>query len=231
MDNLKILAIVTGDGEFVNKNLRTGLWLSELTHIYHGAQKQGIEITVASPKGGDTPIDPESLKPLLMDEITKTCWEDPIFKNVLQHTKSLDEVSESQFDCVYLAGGHGSMYDFPDNTVLQAILKKQYENKKMVAAICHGVCGLLNVKLTNGEYLVKDKNLTGFSWAEEILARREKVVPFDLEAELKERGAHYEKALIPMTSKVVIDGNLFTGQNPFSSKKMAEVILQRFSKK
>ena len=73
MDNLKLLAIVTGEGEFVNKNLRTGLWLSELTHIYHGAKKQGIEITVASPKGGDTPIDPESLNPLLMDEITKTC--------------------------------------------------------------------------------------------------------------------------------------------------------------
>lgn len=91
MDNLKLLAIVTGEGEFVNKNLRTGLWLSELTHIYHGAKKQGIEITVASPKGGDTPIDPESLNPLLMDEITKTCWEDSIFKNVLQHTKSLDE--------------------------------------------------------------------------------------------------------------------------------------------
>ncbi|MEO3536600.1 type 1 glutamine amidotransferase domain-containing protein, partial [Phocaeicola vulgatus] len=173
MDNLKLLAIVTGEGEFVNKNLRTGLWLSELTHIYHGAKKQGIEITVASPKGGDTPIDPESLNPLLMDEITKTCWEDSIFKNVLQHTKSLDEVSEFQFDCVYLAGGHGSMYDFPDNIVLQAILKKQYENEKKVAAICHGVCGLLNVTLASGEYLVKDKKLTGFSRAEEILARKE----------------------------------------------------------
>ena len=231
MDNLKLLAIVTGEGEFVNKNLRTGLWLSELTHIYHGAKKQGIEITVASPKGGDTPIDPESLNPLLMDEITKTCWEDSIFKNGLQHTKSLDEVSEFQFDCVYLAGGHGSMYDFPDNIVLQAILKKQYENEKKVAAICHGVCGLLNVTLASGEYLVKDKKLTGFSRAEEILARKERVVPFDLETELKDRGARYEKALIPMTSKVVIDGNLFTGENPFSSKKMAEVILQCFSKK
>ena len=153
------------------------------------------------------------------------------FKNVLQHTKSLDEVSEFQFDCVYLAGGHGSMYDFPDNIVLQAILKKQYENEKKVAAICHGVCGLLNVTLASGEYLVKDKKLTGFSRAEEILARKERVVPFDLETELKDRGARYEKALIPMTSKVVIDGNLFTGENPFSSKKMAEVILQCFSKK
>ena len=84
MDNLKLLAIVTGEGEFVNKNLRTGLWLSELTHIYHGAKKQGIEITVASPKGGDILSIRRVLNPLLMDEITKTCWEDSIFKNVLQ---------------------------------------------------------------------------------------------------------------------------------------------------
>ena len=111
------------------------------------------------------------------------------------------------------------MYDFPDNIVLQAILKKQYENEKKVAAICHGVCGLLNVTLASGEYLVKDKKLTGFSRAEEILARKERVVPFDLETELKDRGARYEKALIPMTSKVVIDGNLFTGENPFSSRQ------------
>ena len=110
-------------------------------------------------------------------------------------------------------------------------IKKQYENEKKVADICHGVCGLLNVTLASGEYLVKDKKLTGFSRAEEILARKERVVPFDLETELKDRGARYEKALIPMTSKVVIDGNLFTGENPFSSKKMAEVILQCFSKK
>lgn len=123
------------------------------------------------------------------------------------------------------------IYDFPDNIVLQAILKKQYENEKKVAAICHGVCGLLNVTLASGEYLVKDKKLTGFSRAEEILARKERGVPFDLETELNDRGARYEKALIPMTSKVVIDGNLFTGENPFSSKKMAEVILQCFSKK
>ena len=229
MANLKILAVVTGDSEFADKNLKTGLWLSELTHIYHRAKEQGAEITIASPKGGDTPIDPESLKSLLMDEITKTCWNDPEFKDALQHAESLDEVAGKQFDCVYLAGGHGTMYDFPDNVVLQAIIREQYENRKMVAAICHGVCGLLNVRQSDGEYLIKDKNLTGFSWPEEVLAGREKVVPFDLEAELKKRGAHYEKSLIPMTSKVVIDGNLITGENPFSSKKMAEVVMNRLN--
>lgn len=97
----------------------------------------------------------------------------------------------------------------------------------MVAAICHGVCGLLNVRLSDGEYLVREKELTGYSWFEEILARREKEVPFNLEETLKKRGADYRKAFIPMTSKVLVDGNLITGQNPFSSKEIAKVILQQ----
>lgn len=231
MDNLKIVAVVTGEGEFVNENLKTGLWLSELAHIYHSAKEQGVEIIIASPKGGDTPIDPESLKPLTMDEVSETCWNDVTFRHELRHTKSLDEIFGLEFDCVYLAGGHGAMYDFPHNGVLQAILRNQYESNKMVAAICHGPSGLLNVKLSDGEYLIKGKKLTGFSWFEEGIAGRKKEVPFDLEAELKERGADYEKALIPMTSKVVVDGNLVTGQNPFSSKEMAKVVLQRLGAK
>ena len=110
---------------------------------------------------------------------------------------------------------------------MQTIIKEHYEHTKIVAAICHGVSGLLNVKLSNGEYLIKDKRLTGFSWFEESVAGRKKEVPFDLEAELKKRGADYEKALIPMTSKVVVDHNLITGQNPFSSKEMAEVVMRQ----
>ena len=145
----------------------------------------------------------------------------------MRHAKSLDEVTGELFDCIYLAGGHGTMYDFPNNTTLQTIIKEHYEHTKIVAAICHGVSGLLNVRLSNGEYLIKDKRLTGFSWFEESVAGRKKEVPFDLEAELKKRGADYEKALIPMTSKVVVDHNLITGQNPFSSKEMAEVVMRQ----
>ena len=230
MDNLKLLAIVTGEGEFVNKNLRTGLWLSELTHIYHGAKKQGIEITVANPKGGYIPIDPESLKPIFLDEMSEKYWEKPEFKKLLDHANSLDNLLEQQFDCVYLAGGHGAMYDFPDNEALKTIVRKQDESGRIVSAICHGVSGLLNVKLSNGEYMIKGKKLTGFSWFEESLARRKEDVPFDLEALLKERGADYEKALIPMTSKIVVDNNLITGQDPFSSKEMAKVVMRQLNK-
>lgn len=156
--------------------LETGLWLSELTHIYHLAKEQGYDITIASTKGGNTPIDPESLKPMVMDKITKGYWADSLFRELLKHTKSLSEVSGQQFDCVYLAGGHGTMYDFPDDTTLQTIIRQQYEAGKIVAAVCHGVGGLLNVKLSNGEYLIKGKTITGFNWFEESLARRKKQV-------------------------------------------------------
>lgn len=100
----------------------------------------------------------------------------------------------------------------------------------MVAAICHGVGGLLNVKLSNGEYLIKGKSLTGFDWFEETLARRKREVPFNLEAALKERGADLKKACIPMTSNVVVTGNLITGQNPFSSKEMTRVVIEQLGK-
>lgn len=210
--------------------LKTGLWLSEITHIYHSAKEQNWNITIASPKGGLTPIDPESLKPLVLDKISKQYYESEIFMTALEHTKSLSEISEETFDCIYLAGGHATMYDFPDNITLQLLIRDQYEQNKIVAAICHGVGGLLNVKLSNGEYLIKGKSLTGFDWFEETLARRKREVPFNLEAALKERGADLKKACIPMTSNVVVTGNLITGQNPFSSKEMAKVVIEQLGK-
>ena len=121
------------------------------------------------------------------------------------------------------------MFDFTDNAVLQELFKNHYESNKIVGAICHGVCGLLNVKLSDGQYLVKDKKVTGFSWFEEGLAGKKKEVPFDLESALKERRADYKKSLIPMMPEVVADGNLITGQDPFSSEKMAETVMGRFN--
>lgn len=231
MQTPKILIIVTGTGTYADGNLATGLWLSEFTHIYHCAQERDYEITVANPKGGNTPVDPESLKPIVLDKMSKGYWEDPGFREMLRHVKSLEDVKEQMFDCIYLAGGHGAMFDFPDNIILQAIIKRHYEQDKIVSAICHGVSGLLNVKLSDGEYLIRDKKLTGFSWPEESLANRKKEVPFNLEASLKERGAYYKKAWLPMASYVVVDNNLITGQNPFSSQETAEVIVRRLDEK
>ncbi|WP_407509249.1 type 1 glutamine amidotransferase domain-containing protein [Elizabethkingia anophelis] len=226
----KLLLVVTNIGMYESGKLKTGLWLSEITHIYHSAKEQNWNITIASPKGGLTPIDPESLKPLVLDKISKQYYESEIFMTALEHTKSLSEISEETFDCIYLAGGHATMYDFPDNITLQQLIRDQYKQNKIVAAICHGVGGLLNVKLSNGEYLIKGKSLTGFDWFEETLARRKREVPFNLEAALKERGADLKKACIPMTSNVVVTGNLITGQNPFSSKEMAKVVIEQLGK-
>lgn len=223
---MKILIMVTGVAMYESGKLETGLWLSELTHLYHSAIEQGYNVTIASPKGGHTPIDPESLKPLVLDKISKGYWADSSFRQLLEHTKSFPEVANERYDCVYLAGGHGTMYDFPNDTTLQQIIRDHYENNKMVAAICHGVGGLLNVNLSNGEPLIKGRTITGFNWFEESLARRKKEVPFNLEAGLKERACDYKKAFIPMTSHVVVDGNLITGQNPFSSVKMAKVVMR-----
>ncbi|MGN6435579.1 MAG: type 1 glutamine amidotransferase domain-containing protein [Agriterribacter sp.] len=227
----KILIIATNVATYASGNLPTGLWLSELTHLYHAAQTEGHSITIASPKGGNVPIDPESLKTFTLDKISKSYWNDSSFRDLLKHTASLAAVSSHEFDMVYLAGGHGTMYDFPGDTNIQDIIRKQYESGKIVAAICHGVGGLLNVKLSDGDYLIKGKTIAGFNWFEESLARRKKEVPFNLEAALKERGADYKKAFIPMTSKVLVDGTLITGQNPFSSREMARVVIRELKNK
>ncbi|MCD8539100.1 MAG: type 1 glutamine amidotransferase domain-containing protein [Leadbetterella sp.] len=227
MDITKILIIVTNIGLYESGKLETGLWLSELAHLYHEAKQKGYEVTIASPKGGNVPIDPESLKRFTLDKTSKKYWADPAFKELLAHSRSLSEVADQKFDLVYLAGGHGTMYDFPDDPLMQTIIRSHYESGKLVAAICHGVGGLLNVKLSDGQYLIKDKTITGFNWFEESLANRKKEVPFNLQASLKERGSDYTKAFIPMTSKVVTDGNLITGQNPFSSKEMAKVVMHK----
>lgn len=230
MSTLNILIIVTNVSMYASGHLKTGLWLSELTHIYHAAKQKGYEMTIASPKGGTVPVDPESLTYFTLDKVSKTYWNDSSFRELLNNSCSLSEVTSQQYDLVYLAGGHGTMYDFPDDGMIQSVISKQYESGRMVAAICHGVGGLLNVKLSNGEYLIKGKSMTGFDWFEETIARRKKEVPFNLEAAIKERGANLQKAFIPMTSHVVIDGNLITGQNPFSSKEMARVIMECIDK-
>lgn len=226
----KALILVTNSAKYASGKLQTGLWLSELTHLYHTLHENGWHIVIASPQGGQVPIDPESLKPLVLDRISKKYYENTAFMKQLAASEALVDILEETFDLVYLAGGHGTMYDFPEDQNLQNIIAKHYEGGRIVAAICHGVSGLLNVRLSNGAYLIAGKKITGFDWFEETLARRKKEVPFNLEAEIKKRKANFQKACIPMTSNVVVDGNLVTGQNPFSSKALAKVIYDELLK-
>jgi putative intracellular protease/amidase len=228
---MKVLIVVTSVAKYCNHNIPTGLWLSELTHLYAACVKNNISPVIVSTKGGNTPLDPESLKPLMLDKLTKKYYHDSEFMKLLNTTASLESIKVNDFDAIYLTGGHGTMYDFVGNPTLNQIVASLYENGKIVSAVCHGVCGLIDVKLENGDFLVKNKTLTGYSWFEEILAFRKNQVPFNLEKTLKERGANYKKAIIPLTSNIEQDKNLITGQNPFSSKAIAKRIVEALIQK
>lgn len=229
----KVLIVVTNTKEFEKVGYRTGLWLSELTHFWDVLEKAGLSMDIASPAGGYVPIDPESLlipeliqMTGLKDAVNKR-YEDRAFMDQLKNTRSVADVDVDQYDAIYLTGGHGVMFDFANNEPLGQLIAEFYENNKIVSAVCHGPCGLLNVKLSNGNYLIKDKKLTGFSWREEQLAKRDHAVPFSLQDELTQRGAHYEKVLIPFTENVVEDGLLITGQNPKSAHAVGQAVLSR----
>jgi len=149
----------------------------------------------------------------------------------LNETLKIEAVDVDDYDAIYLVGGHGVMYDFTDHEPLLTLTADFYEKGKVVSSVCHGPSGLINVKLSNGDYLVKNKKVTGFSWAEEKLAKRQNVVPYNLEEQLKERGGDYSKALIPFTSHVVVDGRLVTGQNPRSAKGVGKAVVKLLGEK
>lgn len=223
---MNLLIVVTSTGSFPGRDLATGLWLSEMTHVYHRARLRGYGVCVASPRGGDTPVDPMSLRPLLSDDVSKRYWTRPSFRRVLREAAPLDDVRGELFDCIWLAGGHGAMFDFADDDALQELLVRHYLSGRVVAAVCHGVCGLLDVTLPGGGRLVEGRALTGYSRFEEVLVGRRKAIPYELETELCRRGAHYRKAFVPFAPKVVVDETLATGQNPFSSKQLAQTVMR-----
>lgn len=144
---------------------------------------------------------------------------------LLAETARPEEIDATDYDVIYFTGGHGVMWDFPNDETLQAITRDIYERGGIVSSVCHGYCGLLNTQLSDGSLLVSGRRLTGFSWFEEVFAGVAKEVPYNVEAEMRKRGALYEKALLPFTPKVVVDGRLVTGQNPQSAKATAQRIL------
>lgn len=226
-----ILVVVTNVDAYQNKDLKTGLWLGELTHFLDIVHAANCSTEIVSISGGNVPIDPESLGFFVMDKSIKNHFENAAFMDGLKNTKSINDVKQMDYDAIYLTGGHGTMYDFINNPTLNQLLKEFYENGKVVAAVCHGVCGLLDVKLSDNSSLIAHKKMTGYSWFEEILAFRKSEVPFNLEAELIKNQADYSKAFIPLTSHVVVDNQLVTGQNPFSTKAVANAVVEQFAKK
>jgi putative intracellular protease/amidase len=220
----RILNVVTNVDHYDDPGHPTGLWLSELTHAWHVFDDHGFEQTLVSPAGGKVPLEPRSLKFPNYDKTAKAWRADPAKMALLENTLSPDEVNSADYDAIFFTGGHAVMYDFPDSQGLQRITREIYERGDIVASVCHGYCGLLSTKLSDGSFLIAGKKMTGFAWLEEVLARVDKLVPYNAEQRAKDRGALYEKGKIPFTSYAVVDGNLVTGQNPGSAKETAKKV-------
>jgi len=220
----RVLHVVSNVANYADRAEPTGLWLSELTHAWHVFAEKGYDQRLMSPKGGVSPLEPRSLKWPLADASVKDWLNDKDRQMLLATTASPDQIDPAVFDAIYFTGGHAAMWDFPDDANLQRITREIYERGGVVSSVCHGYCGLLNVKLSDGTLLVAGQRLTGYSWVEEVLAGVASKVPYNAEEEMKRRGALYEKALLPFISKVVTDGRLVTGQNPQSARATAEQV-------
>jgi putative intracellular protease/amidase len=219
-----ILHVVSNVAHFADPSQPTGLWLSELTHAHDVFAARGYEQRIVSPKGGRSPLEPRALKWPLRDA-SATRWLDAAdCAAQLAGTARPEEIDPADYDAIYFTGGHAVMFDFPDAEGLQRITRAIYERGGIVSSVCHGYCGLLNTRLSDGRLLVEGKRLTGFSWREEILAGVVKKMPYNAEVEMKRRGALYEKAFLPFVSYVVVDGRLVTGQNPWSARATAEAV-------
>lgn len=223
----RILQVVTNVDDYASDPSHpTGLWLSELTHSYDLFEQAGYAQDIVSPAGGRSPLEPRSLKFPTYDASAKAWHRSPERMGLLEETKALAQVEACDYDAIFFTGGHAVMYDFPGSEGLQKITREIYENGGVVAAVCHGYCGLLETTLSDGSPLVRGKNVTGFSWREEVLAGVATLVPYNVEQRMKDLGASYSKARLPFMSYTRVDGRLVTSQNPASAKATAAKTLE-----
>jgi putative intracellular protease/amidase len=221
----QILVIMTNHASYPSRSDTTGLWLTELTHFTDVVEAAGYTTVFASPKGGAVPLDERSLGWLYMDKAAREHLQSPAFRARLANTLPVAEVDPSRFSVIYFTGGHGVMWDFPGNPDLRRVAETIYNRGGIVSAVCHGVAGLLDLKDEQGQLIIKDRNITGFSDREELFSGMKSQVPFFLEDRLVSQGARYRKAWLPFTSFAITDGRLVTGQNPQSPRAVAEAVL------
>jgi putative intracellular protease/amidase len=219
----KVLIVLTSHSQLGDTGKLTGYYLPEVSHPYFELKKAGLEVEFASIAGGKAPMDESSRD--LTDPINKKFLEDKKLVSMIENTKALSKVNAKDYAVIMFAGGHGTMWDFADSQAVQNISAKIYESGGVVAALCHGPAALVNIKLTNGQYLVAGKEVTGFSNAEEEAAKLTKIMPFLLETKLIERGARYSKAGL-WQENVVVSERLVTGQNPASATKLAKEVIK-----
>ncbi len=217
----KILIIVTSHNQMGSTGVETGYYLPEVSHPLVELEKRKISVDFVSPKGGLAPMDPNSRN--LNDPINKAFLARLDLVTKIENTLKPVDINPNEYSAILYAGGHGTMWDFPENIELANIASQIYENGGIVAAVCHGPAALVNIKLSDGRYLVEGKHLTGFSNAEEDAAELTDVMPFLLESKLIERGGIYSKASL-WQEHVVNDQRLVTGQNPASAKEVGKQV-------
>ena len=216
-----ILMIVTSADTMTPSNKETGIWLSEFAEPYIAFTKAGMDISVASPKGGKAPVDSRSLQGVPPAHLDTA-------KHLEQTMKLSDVRDTARYDAVFLPGGHGAMFDLSGNSDLNRILREMHKDDKIMAAVCHGPAGLTCARLDSGDALVAGKRLTAFTNAEEKEIELDGHMPFLLETRLKELGAHFVQGK-NWEDHVEVDGNLITGQNPQSAQKTAAEVLRALS--
>ncbi|MBT2557435.1 type 1 glutamine amidotransferase domain-containing protein [Hymenobacter sp. ISL-91] len=226
---MKILLVLTSHDTLGNTGEKTGFWLEEFAAPYYVFKDAGATLTVASPKGGQPPLDPKSDDPGAQTDATKRFKADDEAQKVLASTVKLDSVSGADYDAVFYPGGHGPLWDLAEDKKSIELIETMYAAGKPVAAVCHAPGVLRHTKAANGEPLVKGKSVAGFTNSEEEAVQLTNVVPFLVEDMLKENGGNYSKG--PDWAPYVTQaGNLITGQNPASSEPAAEALLQLLKK-
>lgn len=221
----KILMVLTSHDQLGNTGAKTGFWLEEFTAPYYAFKDAGAAITLASPRGGQPPLDPKSDEADSQTELTLRFKADPAAQNVLSSTLKLKDVSAADFDAVFYPGGHGPLWDLAEDAASIALIETMLNAGKPVAAVCHAPGVLRHAKTAAGVSVVKGKNVTGFTNTEEEAAGLTKVVPFLVEDTLTQNGGVYSKAA-DWQPHVVTDGLLITGQNPASSEPAAQALLK-----
>ena len=222
---MKILIVLTSHDQLGDTGKKTGFWLEEFAAPYYVLKDGGATITRTSPKGGQPPLDPKSDLSENLTEQTKRFRTDSAAQAELANTKKLAAVSAADFDAVFYPGGHGPMWDMPDNPTSIALIEAFVKADKPVGAVCHAPAALVNVRGKDGQYLVKGKRVTGFTNAEEKAVGLTEIVPFLLEDRLKERASLYSKG-VNWAPYVQVDGKLVTGQNPASSGPATKELLR-----
>jgi putative intracellular protease/amidase len=226
---MKVLIVLTSHDQLGDTGRKTGFWLEELAAPYYTFKDAGAQIVLASPKGGQPPLDPKSNEPSFQTEATHRFEADADANAQLANTVRLESVSQADFDTVFYPGGHGPLWDLAEDAASVALIEAFVEAGKPVALVCHAPGVLRHVKAADGQPLVAGKQVTGFTNTEEAGVGLTEVVPFLVEDELKAKGGVYSQGP-DWGSYVVTDGLLITGQNPASSAQAAAVLIKQLAR-